>query len=138
MKVTKDNILKEIERRKQIFGHYYDNFEKHLSDNKISKASEFLWGAIHCLIYAISITYNKPISDHGGIIRFSKFLSEEENEPLIYKWVKVSEKLHINFYHSTFDKEDLEIYREDADKLIGKLGKLLEKRMEEIHEEGMA
>ncbi|MEK6811552.1 MAG: hypothetical protein AABX96_03525 [Nanoarchaeota archaeon] len=44
------SILNDINTRRDLFVHYYDNFEKHLYSDKLSKASEFLWGALASLI----------------------------------------------------------------------------------------
>jgi hypothetical protein len=122
-------IMSEIEKRKFLARHYYENFEKHLIDNRISKASEFLWGTVTSLIYAIGLTYNKKLSEHAKMIEFSKELSEEENDDNIFKYFKDAEILHANFYNNFLDKEGLELKRESIDKLINKLEKALEKRI---------
>lgn len=132
--MDKNPLLEEIERRKKLFGHYYDNFEKHLSDNKISKASEFLWGALNCLIYSIGLTYNLKLSSHGQIIEFCKRISSDENEPSIFGAIKIGEELHANFYHDFLDKEGLELKRKEIDKLISNLGSLLDRRIKSIKE----
>jgi hypothetical protein len=121
--------LDSIQKRKDLFSHYYDNFEKHLADERIAKASEFLWGSISCLIDAIAITYGKTLGTHSDTKYFIKWLSEETNQPNIYDLFKKAESLHANFYHNFLDKERLEIEREEMDRLIEQLGKILEARI---------
>lgn len=132
MRLEQTDILSGIDKKKKLFEHYYDNFEKHLFEGRLSKASEFLWGSIHCLIYSLGLTYGKQLSRHKAVIDFIKELSEESNDEDLFKYFKISEELHMNFYHDTLDEEGLKIKREYADKLIKKLNELIEKRSQMI------
>lgn len=123
-----DDIFQKIENRKLLFQHYYENFEKHFARGKLSKASEFLWGALHSLIYAIALTYNKKLSNHKQIILFVKEISAEVKDNDIYSLLKIGEDLHANFYHDFLDEEALRLKRIEVDKLIAKLSKILEDR----------
>lgn len=120
-----------IKEKRKLFSHYYDNFEKHLASGNISKASEFLWGAISSLIYAIGITYREKVSEHRKMIEFAKRLSEDLGDASIYWGIKKAARLHANFYHNFYDKEDLEKDREELDILIKKLGDLLGERLKD-------
>jgi len=122
-------ITSEIEKRKYLARHYYENFEKHLTEERIAKASEFLWGTVVSLICAIGLTYNKKISEHSKMIQFSRELSEEENDDNIFKSFKEAEILHANFYNNFLDKDGLKIKRGEIDRLISKFEKILEKRI---------
>ncbi len=122
-------IISEIDKRKSLAKHYYENFEKHLIDERIAKASEFLWGTVNSLIYAIGLTYNKKISEHAKMIEFSRELSEEEQDDNIFKGFKEAEILHANFYNNFLDKDGLKLKREEIDRLISKFEKILEKRI---------
>lgn len=126
------NTLSEISKRKKLFSHYIHNSNKNFIFNNIAKSSEFLWGALHTLIYSIALTYNKKISNHGQIRNFAKELSEYEKDQDIFKGVVSGETLHANFYHNFLDKDQFEIKREEINKLIIKLEIILEKRIEKI------
>ena len=123
------SILNDINTRRDLFVHYYDNFEKHLYSDKLSKASEFLWGALASLIQAIGLAYGKKLSNHQKILDFSKEISETENDSSIYSAVQEGEQLHANFYHNFMTKENLIFKRKYIDRLIEKLSLILEKRL---------
>lgn len=122
----------EVIKKRKLFGHYYDNFEKHLFLGKLSKASEFLWGAIHSLIYAIALTYEKRLGTHSDVKEFVRQISNEERDETLYNMFKTGELLHANFYHDFLDEEGLKLKRIEMDILIKKLENILEKRIKLI------
>lgn len=134
-KMAQTDLLNEISNKEELFAHYYDNFEKHLALGKTAKASEFLWGALHCLIYAIGITYGKKLNNHNKVLLFAKEISEGAKDGEIYLAVKIGEELHANFYHDFLDKDGLNLKRVEVDKLIMKLRRILEERKELIKKE---
>lgn len=129
MKLDQTSILEGVEKKRKLFDHYYDNFEKHLFSNKLSKASEFLWGAVYALIYSLGLTYNKQLAKHRAMRDFVKEISEENDDENLYKYYKISEELHMNFYSDSLDEDGLNIKREYADKLIKKLKSLVDYRV---------
>jgi hypothetical protein len=120
------DLLELVKKRQNLFIHYYNNFEKHLKLGNLPKSSEFVWGALHSLLYAIALFYDKKLSTHKQIIEFAKELSDIENDKEIYLGIKIGEELHANFYHDFLDKEGIEIKRELIDRVINKLNHILE------------
>ncbi|VVB82334.1 Archaeal PaREP1/PaREP8 family protein [uncultured archaeon] len=124
-----EEILSEIVKRKELYLHYLHNSEKNFILGNISKSSEFLWGALHTLVYSIAITYKKKLSKHGQIRDFAKELSATEKNENIFNGVVLGEMLHSNFYHNFLDKEQFKIKKEEVEKLMSILEKILEKRV---------
>ena len=69
MNVDGRGIL-EIKRRRKLADYYYDNFRKHYEIKKFSKASEFLWGALNALVYAICLFYGKKLGKHRDVVEY--------------------------------------------------------------------
>ena len=124
-----DKTLIEISKRKELYTHYLHNSDKNFVLGNIAKSSEFLWGAIHTLIYAIALTYDKKLSKHSQIRDFAKELTEIEKDEEIVKGVILGETLHSNFYHNFLDKEQLTTNKKLAEELIFKLENILTKRI---------
>jgi hypothetical protein len=49
--------LREIERRRSLADHYFENFRRYYEEKNLPKASEFLWGALNALPYALGLLY---------------------------------------------------------------------------------
>ena len=60
-----EEVISEIEKRRKLADHYYDNFRKYYENKNYSKASEFLWGSLNALTYAIGLPHEEKVSDHG-------------------------------------------------------------------------
>ena len=58
MKIDEE-VISEIEKRRKLADQYYDNFRRYYENKNYSKASEFLWGSLNALAYAIGLL-------HGG------------------------------------------------------------------------
>lgn len=54
-------VLEILDEKKKLSSHYYDNFKKHLKRGRLSKSSEFLWGAFCSLLYAVAPTLWRKI-----------------------------------------------------------------------------
>lgn len=130
-----EKTLFEISKRRKLYLHYLHNFEKNFVIGNISKSSEFLWGAVHTILYAIALTHNKQLSKHSQIRDFAKELSEIEKDEEIIKGVIIGETLHSNFYHNFLDKEQLEINKKILEKLISKLEEILERGINELEKD---
>ena len=106
--------------------NYQDNVRELYNQEEYPKACECLWGAIVSLLNALSIIKNKkPLTSHQEIRNFVKDTAIEYNDEELYKLFKHSEKLHVNFYHQFFDKDDYKVYIDDGFKLIEKLKKII-------------
>ena len=120
--------MDEINSKEKLFNHYYKNFEKHFLLGNLSKSTEFLWGALSSLLYAIGITYGRKLGEHSKTIEFAREISTIEEDEDIFLGVKTAEIFHANFYHNFLDKENIELKRKIIDKSIKKLSEVLEKR----------
>jgi len=128
--MSKD-ILLLVKEKENLFSHYYSNYEKHLVKGNLSKASEFLWGAMCSLIYSIALTYGEKLGSHTKMKLFAKRLSEETDDSEIYEAFKFGENLHSNFYHNFLDIEGLKIIEKKILVLIEKLQEILSKKIKE-------
>ena len=107
MKET-EQILAEVHKKRLEETRLYDNFEKYYRKREFAKASEFLWGSISKLAYAIGLFYGKKLGKHGEIISLMKDLAKAESE--IMDWVSAAESLHSNFYHNWMEEGTFEHY----------------------------
>lgn len=60
-----EEVISEIEKRRKLADRYYDNFRKYYENKNYSKASEFLWGSLNALAYAIGLLHGEKEGDHG-------------------------------------------------------------------------
>ena len=58
MKIDEE-VISEIEKRRTHADHYYDNFRRYYENKNYSNASEFLWGSLNALAYAIGLLHGK-------------------------------------------------------------------------------
>lgn len=65
-----EGVILEIERRRKLADHYYDNFRRYYKNENYPKASEFLWGSLNALVYAIGLLHGVKVSDHGKVVAF--------------------------------------------------------------------
>lgn len=104
----KELILAEVHKRRLEARRLYDNFQKHYNERELVKASEFLWGSISKLAYAIGLLYGKKLGKHRDIVLLMKDLAEGESE--IMDWISAAESLHSNFYHNWMEEGTFELY----------------------------
>jgi hypothetical protein len=91
---AEEKIIKEVERNKRIVDHYYDNFRAYREKKDLSKASEYLWGALNALVYAIGLLHGEKLGNHGKIKDFVKRLAdaygnEEMKEEIALSKIKI-------------------------------------------------
>ena len=67
--------LDEISRRKNLADFYFDNYQKYKKAKKYQKASEFLWGALNNLVYALGIIYGEKINTHSKTKDFINYIA---------------------------------------------------------------
>ncbi len=120
----RERVRKYIEQAEK----YLNNVKELYNQEEYPKACESLWGAIVSLLNALSIIKNeKPLTSHQEVKNFAKEIAIECCDEELYKLFKHSEKLHANFYHQFFDKDDYLVYIDDGFKLIEKLKKIIPK-----------
>jgi hypothetical protein len=121
----------EIEKRRKLARHYYDNFRKYYESKNYSKASEFLWGSLNALGYAIGLIYGTKLSDHAKLVNFIKELAEAYKDEEILEGLAAAQRIHANFFHDFMDELTFEDDRKRTEKLLEKLVKILDKEQRE-------
>jgi hypothetical protein len=120
--------LQEVFRKKRLADLYYDNYRYYYSRKELAKASEFIWGTVNALAYALGLFYGLKLSDHKKVVEFLKMLATQYEE--IREGITAVQCLHANYYHNFMDEELFEEDRVKAEKLISKLAELLYHRIE--------
>jgi len=124
----KELILAKVYKRRLEERHLFDNFEKYYKERELVKASEFLWGSISKIAYAIGLLYGKKLGKHGEIVSLIKDLSKGEQK--IIDWSNAAESLHSNFYHDWMEEETFENYVRKVIELRIWLIRILEETIE--------
>jgi len=120
--------LQEVFRKKRLADLYYDNYRYYYSRKELAKASEFIWGTVNALAYALGLFYGLKLSDHKKVVEFLKMLATQYEE--IREGITAVQRLHANYHHNFMDEELFEEDRVKAEKLISKLAELLYHRIE--------
>jgi len=125
-----EEALQEVLRRKKLADLYYDNYRYYYSRKEFAKASEFIWGTVNTLAYALGLLHGLKLSDHKKIMEFLKILATQYEE--IREGVTAVQRLHANYYHDFMNEELFEEDRVKAEKLINKLAELIYHHIETI------
>jgi hypothetical protein len=125
-----EEALQEVLRRKKLADLYYDNYRYYYSRKEFAKASEFIWGTVNALAYALGLLHGLKLSDHKKIMEFLKILATQYEE--IREGVTAVQRLHANYYHDFMNEELFEEDRVKAEKLINKLAELIYHHIETI------
>jgi len=121
-----EEVILEIEKRRKLADHYYDNFRKYYENKNYSKASEFLWGSLNALVYAIGMLHGVKVSDHGKVVDFIKELANVYTDKEIGEGLASAQRIHANFFHDFMDESMFEDDRKRTEKLLEKLVKILD------------
>jgi len=131
-----EEILEEIKKRKDRANYYYNNAGKFYEAKNLSKASEFLWGALNQLAYAIGLLHDKKLSEHGKVVRFIEELANTSDSKEVAEQMAdglaSAQSIHANFYHDFMDEVQFTHHKDKVDKLLTKLAEMLEKELLEI------
>jgi len=125
-----EEALQEVLRRKKLADLYYDNYRYYYSRKEFAKASEFIWGTVNALAYALGLLHGLKLSDHKKIMELLKILAIQYEE--IREGVTAVQRLHVNYYHDFMNEELFEEDRVKAEKLINKLAELIYHHIETI------
>lgn len=123
--MIENSDLIEISRRKELASFYVENYQKFEALGKLSKASEFLYGAFNEIIYAIGILNNNKLSDHGKIRIFMVDLANKYNDSKLFDSFKKMESLHANFFHDFLDKDGFSVFSKEAMQFLERLDTIL-------------
>ncbi|MCK4398612.1 MAG: hypothetical protein KAV25_06435 [Methanophagales archaeon] len=121
-----EEVISEIEKRRKLADHYYDNFRKYYENKNYSKASEFLWGSLNALAYAIGLLYGEKVSDHGKVVNFINELANVYKDEEIEGCLASAQTIHANFFHNFMNDSMFEDNRKRTEKLLEKLVKILD------------
>lgn len=117
--------ISEINRRRKLANYYYDNFMKHYETKKFSKASEFLWGTLNALVYAIGLFYGRKLTTHRAVVDFVKELASAYKDKEMGALINDAETIHANFFHDFMNESMFEDYRQKTEKLLKRLVEIL-------------
>jgi len=116
---TKEDFIKEIQRRRHVIREYFENYYKHLEVRDYVKASEDLWGIVNNLASILSLLLRgKPIGKHSELRELIDHLITMKQNPELKELLLACETLHANFFHNFMDEEQFKEHREKAEKLI--------------------
>jgi hypothetical protein len=124
--------LRETERRRSLADHYFENFRRYYEEKNLPKASEFLWGALNALAYALGLFYGRKLGDHEKVESFLMGLARERRDKEMLEEVLAARRIHANFYHAFMDEDMFEV---DKDKVINLLERLARELDERVREE---
>lgn len=123
-----------IEVHKEITEEHFDNYKEYYKKKNFPKASEFLWGTLNALYYAIGSTYGKKLTNYASIKNFIPTLIQDYNLDNIKDQYSAAETLHANFYHNFMSEDLFEHYKNKVIELILKLYDILEEREKQLKE----
>jgi len=103
-----EQILAEVHKIKVEERRLFDNFEKQYHAREFAKASEFLWGSISKIAFAIGLLFGKKLGKHRQNVLLMRDLAK--GDPKIIDWINAAESLHSNFYHNWMGEETFEDY----------------------------
>ena len=125
MKIDEE-VISEIEKRRTLADHYYDNFRRYYENKNYSKGSEFLWGSLNALAYAIGLLHGEKLSDHGKVVNFIAVLANIYKDNEIVEYLASAQRIHANFFHDFMNESMFEDNRKRTEKLLEKLVKILD------------
>jgi len=126
-----EDIPLEIKRRRNLTNYYYDNFRKQYEAKNFSKASEFLWGALNALAYAIGLLHGEKLNEHKKVVDFINKLANAYRDKEIIECLAAAQTIHANFFHDFMDESTFEVSRQKTEKLLEKLTKILDEELRE-------
>ncbi len=121
----------EIGRRKEFADKYYSNYVKTLREGDLGKASEFLYGVITNLIYALGLLDNVKLGDHARMKEYLTELAASRGDSDMGEGFLEAEAMHANFYHNYMSKDLFQSKRGKVEGLAIKLTGLLSDRLKE-------
>jgi hypothetical protein len=128
-----EEIILEVERRKRLANFYYDNFRKYYETKNFSKASEFLWGTLNSLVYAIGLFHRKKISKHREVVDFVVELANAYKDKEMGEGIIAAQRVHANFFHDFMDEPMFEDDKRKMEKLLEKLAKILNEKIRKLN-----
>jgi len=123
-----------IDIHKNVTEEHFNNYLKYYGKKNFPKASEFLWGTLNALFYAIGDTYGITLSNYTSIKNFTLKIAVEYDLEKIVDQYSAAETLHANFYHNFMSEDLFEHNKTKVVELIQKLSEILELREKQMTE----
>lgn len=127
-----NELQEKIYIKKEIAIKHFNNYLSFYKENNYIKSSEFLWGTVNDLFYAIGLTYNHKLLNYTKIKDFLPILTQEYNYEEIIDQYNSAEILHSNFYHDFLDKDNFNYNKNKVIKMIEKLSEILDYRLNKL------
>lgn len=128
------NELETVLVHRKLANQHYSNYQLYYERNNYPKASEFLWGTLNTLFYAIGLFYRKKLSTYSKIKDFLPDFIEETDDTTIIDEYRAAETLHANFYHDFMEEDNFNHNNDKVVSLIEKLVGILDKKIDSFTE----
>ena len=93
--------------------YYLRNASKFIDADNTEKASEFLWGSMAQAIKALAASKGIHLKTHNQIRQYVNSITKELGDKSIYDTFIKANFLHVNFYESELNMEDVRLIAED-------------------------
>jgi len=127
----REEVLREVKRRVIESERLYTNFMRIRRRDRV-KASEFLWGSVCHLTYALGLLHGKKLGRHRELVKFLKELVRSYGRSDLIESVQQAEGLHANYYHGWMSEDVFEVAIRKVDKLRIWLKTLIERRFSQL------
>lgn len=104
---------------------YLSNADKKLAEGELSKAGEFLWGAIAIQLKTIGALNDFPVDDHAKTIVVGDRVAAARNDPQLRAAIMMAEKLHANYYETFLREEEFTRYVAEVKLAYSKLAEVV-------------
>ncbi len=109
----------------QLSAEYLSKARFHLAEDDIKQASEKAWGAAATAVKAVAESRGLEHSRHGDLWRTVRLVVRETGDRDIRVAFGLAESLHTNFYEAWLDREDVQDYLREVERLVRKLWALV-------------
>lgn len=106
---------------------YWNQAQEHLKRKELAKASELAWGSVAEAIKALAATTGHMVKGHREVRSYIKIVSGQLQDPELYEYFKEVERLHVNFYETHLDEDDIRGALSKAHVLLSKLRELIQR-----------
>lgn len=117
----------EIEDYIQRSNQYWQQSLGFLSRNELEKASELAWGSVVERVKALALAkVGVELRSHRQVRDYVKRVASQAKDEELYRYFREGESLHINFYESFFDPEEVRRALAAIEQVLVKIDSYLE------------
>lgn len=103
-----DRLEDEPEQLLRRSDQYWQQAQELLEQNHLEKASELAWGSLVERVKALGIVKSDVrLRSHRDLRTYIKRMAMDKKDEEMYRVYQRAESLHINFYESFFDEDDV-------------------------------